>query len=128
MDRHAVRPVSRIRADAIVSRVLSRFFRRRTLRDERGFARDGTGVIASELPQLVPRTLSIRVRHIPLRAGGAMSRPTSPGQAIAADDAVAAFAADVGYYLLLEPRQLPSRYLYDPLGSALFDAICWLPW
>jgi L-histidine Nalpha-methyltransferase len=31
-------------------------------------------------------------------------------------------------YLQLTPRQLPSRLLYDPLGSALFDAICQLPW
>jgi len=38
------------------------------------------------------------------------------------------FASDVDYYLTLEPRQLPSRYLYDALGSALFDAICELPW
>ena len=38
------------------------------------------------------------------------------------------FASDVEYYLTLEPRQLPSRYLYDSLGSALFDAICELPW
>ena len=38
------------------------------------------------------------------------------------------FAEDVRYYLQLTPRQLPSRYLYDPLGSALFDAICELPW
>jgi dimethylhistidine N-methyltransferase len=38
------------------------------------------------------------------------------------------FAADVRYYLSLVPRQLPSRYLYDDLGSALFEAICWLPW
>jgi dimethylhistidine N-methyltransferase len=43
-------------------------------------------------------------------------------------DAVAAFAGDVRYYLQLQPRQLPSRYLYDDLGSALFDAICRLPW
>jgi L-histidine N-alpha-methyltransferase len=43
-------------------------------------------------------------------------------------EAVAAFAADVRYYLMQEPRQLPSRYLYDQLGSALFDAICRLPW
>ena len=28
----------------------------------------------------------------------------------------------------LSPRQLPSRALYDTLGSALFDAICELPW
>ena len=40
----------------------------------------------------------------------------------------AQFAADVRYYLLLDPRQLPSRYLYDDLGSALFEAICRLPW
>ena len=40
----------------------------------------------------------------------------------------AQFAADVQYYLTLSPRQLPSRYFYDDLGSALFDAICALPW
>jgi dimethylhistidine N-methyltransferase len=40
----------------------------------------------------------------------------------------AQFAADVHYYLSLAPRQLPSRYFYDELGSALFDAICALPW
>ena len=38
------------------------------------------------------------------------------------------FAEDVRRFLQLVPRQLPSRYLYDPLGSALFDAICELPW
>jgi dimethylhistidine N-methyltransferase len=38
------------------------------------------------------------------------------------------FAADVAFYLNQTPRQLPSRYLYDPLGSSLFDAICHLPW
>jgi L-histidine N-alpha-methyltransferase len=37
-------------------------------------------------------------------------------------------AGDVQYYLRLTPRQLPSRYFYDPLGSALFEAICELPW
>ena len=35
---------------------------------------------------------------------------------------------DVQYYLGLTPRQLPSRYLYDAHGSALFEAICELPW
>jgi L-histidine Nalpha-methyltransferase len=43
-------------------------------------------------------------------------------------DATTEFANDVRYYLGLAPRQLPSRYLYDALGSALFDAICELPW
>jgi L-histidine N-alpha-methyltransferase len=44
------------------------------------------------------------------------------------DARAGAFATDVAYYLALDPRQLPSRYLYDALGSALFDAICELPW
>src|SRR4030095_6740096 len=39
-----------------------------------------------------------------------------------------AFAQTVGFYLQLDPKQLPSRFLYDTLGSALFDAICHLPW
>jgi dimethylhistidine N-methyltransferase len=38
------------------------------------------------------------------------------------------FAEDVAYYLSLTPRQLPSKYLYDELGSAIFEAICHLPW
>jgi L-histidine Nalpha-methyltransferase len=40
----------------------------------------------------------------------------------------AEFAEDVRRHLALTPRQLPSRYLYDALGSALFEAICELPW
>ena len=39
-----------------------------------------------------------------------------------------ALAQDAAFYLQLQPRQLPSRLLYDALGSALFDAICLLPW
>lgn len=38
------------------------------------------------------------------------------------------FADDVREYLQRTPRQLPSKYFYDELGSALFDAICHLPW
>ncbi len=38
------------------------------------------------------------------------------------------FARDVAASLTRTPRQLPSRYLYDALGSALFEAICRLPW
>lgn len=40
----------------------------------------------------------------------------------------AALAEAARFYLQLQPRQLPSRFLYDALGSALFDAICLLPW
>jgi len=38
------------------------------------------------------------------------------------------FALDIRASLNKSPRQLPSRYLYDELGSALFEAICALPW
>ena len=51
-----------------------------------------------------------------------------PARTSAVRDATAAFASDVQYYLSLDPRQLPSRYFYDALGSALFEAICELPW
>jgi dimethylhistidine N-methyltransferase len=40
----------------------------------------------------------------------------------------AEFAADVARDLQLTPRQLQSKYLYDSLGSSLFEAICRLPW
>ncbi|MBW8713820.1 MAG: L-histidine N(alpha)-methyltransferase, partial [Acidobacteria bacterium] len=38
------------------------------------------------------------------------------------------FAAEVRRYLQLSPKQLQSKYLYDALGSSLFEAICRLPW
>lgn len=41
---------------------------------------------------------------------------------------IAEFAADVGRDLALDPKQLQSKYLYDGLGSSLFEAICRLPW
>ena len=45
-----------------------------------------------------------------------------------AEAALAEFAGEVRFYLSQRPRQLPSRYLYDALGSALFEAISRLPW
>ena len=41
---------------------------------------------------------------------------------------VAEFASDVERDLALAPKQLQSKYLYDALGSSLFEAICRLPW
>src|ERR1700675_2390029 len=58
-----------------------------------------------------------------------MPQPNLPPVAPAAVlDRTAEFARDVQYYLSLQPRQLPSRYFYDALGSAIFEAICRLPW
>lgn len=53
---------------------------------------------------------------------------SGPDLAGSARRALDEFAADVRYYLAQRPRQLPSRYLYDDLGSALFEAITLLPW
>ena len=38
------------------------------------------------------------------------------------------FAAEVRRDLQLTTKQLQSKYLYDALGSSLFEAICRLPW
>jgi L-histidine Nalpha-methyltransferase len=48
---------------------------------------------------------------------------SSPSEA-----SLTAFAEDVAHSLTRSPRQLPCRYLYDELGSSLFEAICRLPW
>ena len=56
------------------------------------------------------------------------SRPLVSSGRSELDDLRASFALDVRYYLSLDPPQLPSRYLYDALGSCLFEAICALPW
>jgi dimethylhistidine N-methyltransferase len=52
------------------------------------------------------------------------ARGPGHGAAVTAD----ADAADIVAGLARTPKQVPSRYLYDPLGLALFDAICELPW
>lgn len=54
-----------------------------------------------------------------------MSAPTRPATARALTDRD---VEEIHYFLSLMPRQLPSRLLYDALGSTLFEAICLLPW
>jgi L-histidine N-alpha-methyltransferase len=44
------------------------------------------------------------------------------------DTLLNSFAADVARDLERSPKQLQAQYLYDALGSSLFDAICRLPW
>jgi len=46
---------------------------------------------------------------------------------LAREDAQAGFAADVARGLSSDPKQLFPKYLYDELGSHLFEAICQLP-
>jgi dimethylhistidine N-methyltransferase len=49
-------------------------------------------------------------------------------QLLTRSEFLATFASDVRAHLKGVPRQLPFKYLYDDLGSALFEAICRLPW
>jgi L-histidine N-alpha-methyltransferase len=56
-------------------------------------------------------------------------RPTTlTTPAAATPGSARGFAEEVRHFLTQRPRQLPSRFLYDDLGSALFEAICRLPW
>src|SRR6187399_1300332 len=55
-----------------------------------------------------------------------MSMPRSA--ASRSDEASVALAQEIARSLTRTPRQLPSHYLYDRLGSSLFEAICRLPW
>ncbi len=57
-----------------------------------------------------------------------MTPTTLSTPAAAPSESARAFADEVRHFLTQEPRQLPSRYLYDEVGSALFEAICRLPW
>ena len=63
-------------------------------------------------PAIPTSTRPFSVRRVSERAVPSSSRRSSSSP------------SDVRYYLSLTPRQLPSRYLYDALGSALFEAIC----
>lgn len=52
----------------------------------------------------------------------------SPKLSAVSSQLTADFANDVARDLRLTPKQLQSKYLYDALGSTLFEAICRLPW
>ncbi|MEO5823502.1 MAG: L-histidine N(alpha)-methyltransferase [Vicinamibacteraceae bacterium] len=64
--------------------------------------------------------------HTP--AASPPARDVEQSGATTGHDAQHDVVRDVRFYLQQTPRQLPSRFLYDALGSALFDAICHLPW
>ena len=55
-----------------------------------------------------------------------MPQPARPGLEPRTSDLD--FAHEVAQDLTRTPKQLQARYLYDELGSSLFEAICRLPW
>ena len=73
-------------------------------------------------------SMRARAAKAPIDSGAfAAFAPTAKGTG--ASDAIdASLMADVCTGLTAAPKTLPSKYLYDALGSALFEAICRLPW
>src|SRR5689334_17600280 len=138
MDAHRFRAVSRIHADAFLSGLFRKLLRRQALRYERRFAPHRRVHAAPFVPQLVSTALPVRLRNVPLRRR-LSSRPPAQAPARARPrretampalqlQHVSEFAADVRESLTKPgQRELPSKYLYDEVGSALFEAICVLP-
>src|SRR5438045_7295907 len=138
MDAHGVRALSGIHSDALLSGLFRKLLRRQALRSERRIAAHGFVYAAPLVPQLVSTALPVRLRNLPLRRG-LSSRPPAqapdrarPRKETAMPDLqlqhVSEFAADVRESLTKPgQRELPSKYLYDEVGSTLFEAICLLP-
>jgi L-histidine N-alpha-methyltransferase len=74
-------------------------------------------------------SLRARAAKAPIVESGAFASfaPTAKGTG-ASEVIDASLIADVCTGLTATPKTLPSKYLYDALGSALFEAICRLPW
>src|SRR6185295_10524074 len=129
VDVDDLRPVPRVYADGVLSRILRGFFRWPALRHQGRLDRDCAGARAPQLPQLVPAELSVCVRRVQngeVIMNWVPRAPRVPG--VTTTTVLAEFASDVRRDLQLTPKQLQSKYLYDPLGSSLFEAICRLPW
>src|SRR5579864_4251398 len=87
--------------------------------------------VAAILPQLVPAALSLYLHRFPLRRtltriqfpiGGGMATPTL------AKYSLSEFAEDVRWGLTKDgQKEILSKYLYDEVGSALFEVITVLP-
>src|ERR1700693_3212339 len=56
------------------------------------------------------------------------SNPSIVNPSIVNEESSLQFAEEVRRDLALTPRQIQSKYLYDVLGSCLFEAISRLPW
>src|SRR5438270_4684395 len=126
MDLHAIRPVPRIRAVSLLSRIFRRFLRRQALRHERRVGAHRRMHAPAYISQLVPGSLPICLRRIPLREFLNEECPMLV-HAIPANLSYE-FAADVRDGLRRNgQKELPSKYLYDDVGSALFEVISHLP-
>ena len=115
--------VPRLQPDGVVSGVLGGLLRRPALRDEGRLAprRPGSWCARASATGSGPITRTSTRRSEPPAA--AVAHGSSSTVRCSRE-----FAADVRRDLALDPKQLQSKYLYDALGSSLFEAICRLPW
>src|SRR5581483_11405672 len=98
-------------------KLLGAVFRWPALRAQGRIAADGRPLPPPVVPQLVPSVVSLHLRHIPVGCFVMYAR------ALANE-----FAREVRAGLTRAGQKtLSCRYLYDDIGSALFEAITYLP-
>src|SRR5579863_3708901 len=119
MDRQRLPTVSRLPPVPVLRRLFRQFFRRHALCDEGRLHSHRAMHAAALLPKLVPAALSIRLRGIPLRTQLTFIPRSPPMRTnVVVASAVSDFAADVRSGLTRDgQKELPSKYLYDSLGS-----------
>src|ERR1035441_4960988 len=123
VDGDGVRAVPRIPPQRELPRILSPVLRCPALRSERRQRANRRMHAAPEFPQLVSAPLSARLRGVPLRERlGLEERFQMAAPTNVISDPAAQFACDVRAGLCKEgQKELPSKYLYDPLGSTPFS-------
>jgi hypothetical protein len=110
-------PFPGFRTDAVLHQLLRALLRWSTLCAQGRIAAHRRVHAAAVVPQLVPAGVSVSLLHIP--AGGVVMLAPAPENEFVRD--VRAGLSGFGQ------KTLPCRYLYDAVGSALFEAITH-PW
>src|SRR5690242_13263126 len=111
MDLDRIRTVPRFPAVSVLHKLLRAFLRRRALCAQRRLAPHRRAAASKFVPQLVPAGLSLHLCYVP--AGPSMSFAQALDNEFARD--VCAGLSRAGQ------KTLPCRYLYDDVGSALFE-------
>src|SRR5258708_11039360 len=129
VDFLSLRAVPRISSLRLLSRLLREFLRWQALHNQGRFRAQCGLLPAPLLPQLVSTALPIRLRRIPLRFRVRRGMPRAAMQTRPSPSPLTSrFALEVSAGLAKPgQKELPSKYLYDSVVSALFEVICALP-
>ena len=125
--RTRFRALRRIRAVFVLSRLFREFFRRQALRHERRIGAHGGLHAAAVVSQLVSAALPIHLCGFPLRR--ALTRISSRSRTAMLTHAPAQYSVcrirrgSASGFNAAGPERAPSKYLYDEVGSALFEVI-----